>query len=200
MNSKNKLVTTTAIFLLVLLIVTSILSISLGTLNKSFTSFFAIGCILLLFIFEYFFRINKIMLPHSFIFISLSYIFLSLFLGEIIEFYSILSWWDLLLHFIAGIYLPIIALSLMQGIFTKHIKTSRNRYIILIIIFAFSLSIAIGTIFEQIEFISDYFFKSTMVKGGLYDTITDLLANIIGSFITCIFYYVYCVKNKSKLI
>lgn len=39
------------------------------------------------------------------------------------------------------------------------------------------------------EFVGDYLFKTSMVKGGLEDTSTDLLVKIIAAFITSIIYY-----------
>jgi len=63
-------------------------------------------------------------------------------------------------------------------------------------IFAFSFSVALGTIWEAFEFSGDFLFKTGMVKGGLEDTSTDILINIAASLITSAYYYLK--KRKSK--
>ena len=194
MGSDNKLTNITSIIVIMTFIVTAILSITYGQWKILFISFLAIGCIALIFIIDYFFKRKKIILPPRFALVSILFIFLALFLGEIIALYSLLWWWDLLLHFIAGIYFVIISLYLMQDIIKIDKVTTIKRYTILTLIFAFSFSITFGTLWEEFEFIGDYFFKTTIVKWGLEDTMTDLLLKIIGAFITTIIYFFRKIK------
>jgi hypothetical protein len=120
---------------------------------------------------------------------TLTFVILAQYLGEIKKFYQIFWWWDLLLHAIFGSYALIIALYLIKGIIRKEQGTSDQRFTLFIIIFAFSFSITLGTLWEMFEFIGDYLFKAGMVKGGIEDTSTDLLINIMAAFITAIICY-----------
>ena len=139
---------------------------------------------------------KKIVLPSSFEFISLLFILLSLYFGEINKFYTIFWWWDLFLHGMFGSYAVIIALHLVQGIIIKEKNTTEQRFTIFTLIFAFSFSITLGTLWEMVEFLADYFFKTDMANGGLEDTATDLLIKIFCAFITLIICYHRKLKNK----
>ena len=73
------------------------------------------------------------------------------------------------------------------------------RFTLFAIIFAFSFSIALGTLWELFEFVGDYLFKTNMVKGGLEDTSTDLLVKVVAAFITSIICYFRSLKNSNLL-
>ncbi|BCZ45894.1 hypothetical protein psyc5s11_19610 [Clostridium gelidum] len=60
------------------------------------------------------------------------------------------------------------------------------------------ISITLGTLWEMIEFLADYFFKADMVNGGLEDTATDLLIKIFFAFITSIIWYYRKMKKKEN--
>lgn len=194
MHSSHKLATKISVTFIIILIVTAILSISSSHWKNLFISLLAITCIIFVFIIELFFKRKELILPPNFTLVTILFIFFAQFFGEIIGFYSLFWWWDLLLHFIAGIYFFIISLHLMKNIIERNQISTKKRYTILTMIFAFSFSIAIGTLWETFEFIGDYFFKTTMVKGGLEDTITDLVVKILGAFIASLIYFF----NKSK--
>ncbi|WFA09107.1 hypothetical protein [Tissierella sp. Yu-01] len=134
---------------------------------------------------------KEIHLPKRFIEFSLIFIFMALYLGELKNYYQIILWWDILLHFLSGIYVVLIALKISDNIITKEKREriSNRRYKILILLFAFSFSITFGTLWEIFEFLGDHFFNTNMVKGGLDDTATDLIAHIISGLITAIVMY-----------
>ena len=189
MNGNHKIANKISVLIIVILIVTATLSISSSQWKNLFICSLAIASIIFVFIIEYFFKGKKILIPPSFVLITILFIFCALFLGEILGFYILFWWWDLLLHFIAGVYLTIIPLYLMQDIVSKNPLITKKRFTTLTIIFAFSFSITFGVLWEEFEFIGDYFFITTMVKGGLEDTMTDLLIKTLGAFITSIIYY-----------
>ena len=156
----------------------------------------AIVGILLPFIITRIAMAKKIKLPSSFELISLLFIILTLYFGEINKFYVLFWWWDLLLHGMFGSYVVIIALHLIQGIIIKEKNSTDERFTLFTVIFAFSFSITLGTLWELFEFLGDYFFNANMVNGGLEDTATDLLIKTLFAFITCIICYRRKLKNK----
>lgn len=196
MNNKNsKLAIWIAVVFEVLLIITSIPSIISGQWKNLGLTLLAIVCISLPFIITYIANKKSILLPSNFQLVSLLFILLTQYFGEILKFYTMFWWWDLSLHGLFGIYAVIIALHLMQGIIIKKKDITERRFVILTLMFAFCFSVTLGTLWEMFEFVGDYLFKTDMVNGGLEDTASDLLIKILSAFITSIIYYFRKLKN-----
>lgn len=195
-NKHSKLSIGIAILFEIILITTAIYRI----ISRQFEGLFlfpgAIICIILPFIITHIANKKKILLPSSFEFISLLFILLALYFGEIMKVYTTFWWWDLFLHGMFGSYAVLVALHLIQGVIIKEEETTEKRFTIFTLIFAFSFSITLGTLWEMIEFLADYFFKADMVNGGLEDTATDLLIKIFFAFITSIIWYYRKMKKK----
>ena len=131
---------------------------------------------------------KEIHLPKRFAEFSLIFIFMAQYLGELKNYYQKILWWDILLHFLSGIYVVFIALKISENIITKEkrVPVSNRRYKILVIIFSFSFSITFGTLWEIFEYIGDVLFKTNMIKGGLNDTATDLIAHVVSALLASI--------------
>lgn len=140
---------------------------------------------------------KKIQLPSSFQLILIIFILLTLYLGEIKRFYDIFWWWDLFAHSIFGWYGVIIGLNLIKGIIKKDIDVTTNRFKLLTLIFSVNFTITLGVLWEVFEFLGDYFFKTAMVKGGLNDTMTDIIVKISAALIVAIIIYLKD-RNKEK--
>ncbi|HBP63726.1 MAG TPA: hypothetical protein DD730_05540 [Desulfosporosinus sp.] len=188
-NQKSKLSVGIAMLFVTILLVTAFLSIATRQWKNVYLSLLAMVGLSLPFIITYIANRKYLELPSSFQSITLVFVFLALYLGEIGNFYQVFWWWDLLLHAIFGSYAVIIALHSIKGIIRKEQDTTDRRFTLFALIFSFSFSIALGTLWEMCEFAADYLFKSSMVKGGLDDTYTDLLIKIAAAFITAIIYY-----------
>ena len=152
--------------------------------------------LLIPFIIRYVSDKKKINLHQSFIPFWLLFIFLAQCLGEMYKFYLKLWWWDLLLHTVFGFYTAFLVFYFIQGIIAKDPKSTDKRYGVLIALFAFSFSIALGTVWELFETYGDYFFHTNMVKGGLKDTAFDLTAKVTGALGSVIFFY--CLRFNLK--
>lgn len=190
MITKNdKLTIGIAILFELILITTAITSIAPRQWSTLSLSLLTIICLMLPFIITYISNIVNAVLPYNFKLTTLLFIFSAQYLGEIKNFYSIFWWWDLFLHFIFGGYAVIILFHLIQNTIREKQKIKKQRFTLFTAIFAFSFSITLGTLWEIFEFMGDYFFKTNMVNGGLEDTLTDLLANILAAFITSSIYY-----------
>ena len=108
-------------------------------------------------------------------------IFLSGTIGRIYRLYYITNWYDTLVHGISGILIFIFA-----QIILKHYKLNKNT--IFNIIFGITLTMSLGTLWEQIEFDIDQIFKTNMqsIETGLLDTMKDISIATITSIITAI--------------
>ncbi|HEX9026855.1 MAG TPA: hypothetical protein VF839_10410 [Clostridium sp.] len=195
-NKHSKLTIVIAVLFEIILITTAIFKIISGQFEGLFLFPGAIVCIIIPFIITRLANKKKIMLSSSFEFISVLFILLALYFGEIMKVYTTFWWWDLFLHGMFGSYAVIIGLHLIQGIIVKEKNTTEQRFTIFTLIFSFCFSITLGTLWEMVEFLADYFFKADMVNGGLEDTATDLLIKIFCAFITCIICYHRKLKNK----
>lgn len=199
MNNRNsKLAIKIAVLFEIILIITAVNSIASKQWNNLAILFLAVICIFIPFLLINIADKKNIVLPENFQLISVLFVILAQYFGEIKKFYIIFWWWDLLLHAISGSYAVIIALHLIQGIIIKAKEVSKKRYVASLVIIAFSFSITLGALWEMFEFTGDYLFKTTMIKGGLEDTSSDLIVKIISALITSIIYYYHLSQNISK--
>lgn len=196
-NKYNKIAVITAIIMDTVLIFSAVTSIKQNNLDILYIYLLAIVCIVLPFIISYAANKRNIFLPNSFNLVSILFIFSAHYFGEIHNFYNIYWWWDLLLHSVFGSYAVIVSLHIIEGVIKRKNETPKNRYILFLIIFAFSISIALGTLWEMFEFSGDYFLKTSMIKGGLEDTSTDLLVKITAALITSAYYYFKLKKSDN---
>ncbi len=102
----------------------------------------------------------------------------TLFLGEVGGFYERLWWWDIFLHGGAAIGFGLVGFVFMFMLF------GGDKYAappIAIAWFAFCFSMTIGVLWEVFEFGVDQIFSTNMQRSGLFDTMYDLMVDIIGA-------------------
>lgn len=163
---------------------------SYSLLNTGVIGLFALFIMLLPDIFERKYQIN---FPLEFEIMIVLFIYLSLFLGEIRDFYTKIWWWDIFLHFISGIILGTIGFLILYFLYDqKMLKASP----FIIAVFTFSFGLALGTIWEIFEFSSDMIFGTNTQRDSLIDTMTDLIVDSIGSLIVSLsgFFYIKGVR------
>lgn len=120
--------------------------------------------------------------------LAILFVFATIFLGEVRDYYERLWWWDLALHTTAGLLLG------MLGFLIVH-SLNESRYVQLrmrpsfVAMFAFLFSVGVGTLWEIFEFTMDQAFGLTMQKpmfgdySGLTDTMFDLIVDALGAAI-----------------
>lgn len=188
-NQYSKLSVVVAALFEIILMVTAIEGIATRQWKTLSLALLAMVCLSIPFLIIRIANRKNIVLPSSFQSITLTFVILAQYLGEIKNFYQIFWWWDLLLHAIFGSYAVIIALYLIRGTIRKRQEITKQRFTLFAIIFAFSFSVALGILWELFEFMGDYLLKTSMVKGGPEDTSTDLLIKVLAAFITSIICY-----------
>ncbi len=117
-------------------------------------------------------------LPVSFIAAITAFVFSTVFLGEVMDFYERYWWWDIVMHAGSamgfGFIGVIFALFLFEG----------DRYAAppwALSLIAFSFAVTIGALWEIFEFAMDQIFGLDMQKSGLVDTMTDLIVDAAGA-------------------
>jgi hypothetical protein len=135
-------------------------------------------------------------LPVEFTLITCLFLFASFVLGEAGNFYERFWWWDMALHGLSAVITGLIGfLSLYVFYMTHRIRMAP----IYVAILTFGLAVAVGTLWEIIEFLADWFLGLNMQRSGLVDTMTDLMINAAGAIVAAAIGYYY-VKNGDSLL
>jgi uncharacterized membrane protein YjdF len=107
------------------------------------------------------------------------------YLGEYLNWYVTSSLYDRLQHFFGTYALTLWIFFVIQQFIQHKLKNQR-----LTIIFIFSLALALGTIYELLEFIEDEVFKPKIKnQPSLLDTDLDLISNLLGGIFAVIHYH-----------
>jgi uncharacterized membrane protein YjdF len=159
----------------------------------------------------------KVEVPALLSIVIVLFCFLSLVLGDGLDFYGKFPWWDSVLHGFSGVLLSMIALWLIHVIMAGNDKAIYfNKYFLALFLVMFSLGM--GACWEIIEYTYDsisgtntqQFMASTTGSlftaediplcghAALRDTMTDLILDIVGSLIVAIFGLFYHDKAIEK--
>ncbi len=127
-------------------------------------------------------------IPAEFHLTAVVFIFASLYLGEIQDFYFRFWWWDIALHSSAGLLMGIVGFLLVY-LLNESKRVELYMTPVFLSLFAFSFAVTIGTIWEIFEFTMDRLFGLNMQKpmmgdpSGLTDTMWDMIVNAMGAFV-----------------
>lgn len=135
------------------------------------------------------------------------------FCGEILGFFVKIKWWDSVLHTFSGMIIALLSFSLIN-LLNKN-SSGFKLNIFFAALFAFSLTIAIGVIWEIIEFATDAWFGTNMQRAyistlngrgealagqfALSDTMKDLILDSIGAGVVCFICIIAVCQNKIKI-
>lgn len=148
----------------------------------------AMGVLTLPFLLNYFAKRVKLKLPPGFILIGLVFILLAQYLGELKNFYQTLWWWDLLLHGAFGALAVLFALYILKSNLRSVDQISKTKFTVFLAILSICFSIAASALWELFEYLGDIILPVKMVKGGLEDSMTDLLIGAFCAILTALGY------------
>lgn len=121
----------------------------------------------------------KVRLPHEIDLTLTVILYLHYVLGEYEGFYNKVAWWDLFLHSGNSVILGLVGFVFAYVLLMTSRISAKPFFISL---FSLSLSVFIGVMWEVFEFVMDQAFGFNMQKSGLVDTMTDLMADVLGAF------------------
>lgn len=137
---------------------------------------------------------HRLYLPFTLELGIVGFIFITLFLGHIQRFYDHIPFWDKFVHFQSGL-----LLGATGYIFVYILNEQKTSKLDLtpgfVSVFAVAFSLAIGVIWEILEFAADYAFAIHW-QDGLSDTMWDLIVNAIGALIISIAGYFWMHHHK----
>lgn len=162
-------------------------------------SLFALLIILLTFFFTltpFFLKERfKLKFPQELELVIILFIYATLFLGEVQDYYHVFWWWDILMHGISAIALGFIGVGILYEMDKKTIIQARPSTLVF---FGFCFAVAVGAMWEILEFNIDQFFGTNMQKSGLMDTMGDLMVDAFGAFVAAFVGYFYIKKENGK--
>lgn len=161
------------------------------------------GAMLVTYLPSVFERKFDLSIPAEFELLLLLFIYASIFLGEVRDYYQRFWWWDVALHTISGLLLGLLGFLLVYVL-----NNSRNiefhlkpRFVAL---FAFLFAVAMGALWEIFEFSMDQLFGANMQKpmlgdpSGLTDTMWDLIVDTLGAaIISCLGWWHMARRSES---
>ena len=117
------------------------------------------------------------------------HIFISIFLGTTLNFYSIINQFDFYLHFFFGFIFSVLSIPVINY-FIENSNLNKNDFSIAFIIFMiFCFSSTCGVVWEMYEFTIDNLFNLNTQNNSLLDTMSDIIANTSGIIIFCTLYF-----------
>ncbi|MDO8556088.1 MAG: hypothetical protein Q7R96_02855 [Nanoarchaeota archaeon] len=149
---------------------------------------FSIGIFFLTFVTSFIQNRYKLYIPIEFEFITILFIYGTLFLGELESYYIKYWWWDTMLHTGSGILFGFLGFIILYTLYKRDKLQARPFWIAL---FTFSFALALGGLWEIFEFGMDQFFPYTMQENGLVDTMWDLIVDTIGALLISVLGYFY---------
>ncbi|MDP1706834.1 MAG: hypothetical protein Q8L36_03375 [bacterium] len=125
-----------------------------------------------------------------------AFVFLTLLLGWLNDFYGKFDFWDGALHFQSGFLLGVVGFVLVYLL--NEQKKALNLSPGFVSFFAVCFSLAMSVFWEIFEFVSDSFWGTRLQESGLPDTMGDLIVNAIGVIIIAILGY-FWMKRHSRI-
>ena len=117
-----------------------------------------------------------------------AFIFVSVFIGSLQNYFQKFPLMDAIIHFHSGILLGIVGFVLVYVL-----NDQKNKKLELspgfISFFAVTFSIAMGAVWEIFEFFMDTFFAFNLQESGIPDTMGDIIVNAIGAVIVGVLGY-----------
>lgn len=137
----------------------------------------------------------KIDFPVEFEFLAVLFIYASVFLGEVGDFYYRFWWWDSALHIGSSAALGFVGFLILYALHSAGKLDARPW---LVALFSFSFALALGAIWEIFEFSMDQLFGTNMQKNGLVDTMWDLIVDAGGALFASILGFFYLTKWRRE--
>jgi hypothetical protein len=127
-----------------------------------------------------------VQIPSEIQLLAILFIFATLFLGEVHDYYERFWWWDLVLHATAGLLMGLFGFLIVYILNENRLVDLRMRPSF-VAIFAFTFAVTTGTLWEIFEFSMDQLLGMNMQKpmlgdtSGLTDTMWDMIVNAVGA-------------------
>ncbi len=197
-NMKNENITSLGLFRISLILASLykiFYSINTGNYSRFWHAILAIMLVLAPQIIKFFYKISFSYLTQ---FIYLIFIFISMTLGIVFEFYNKIDWFDSFAHFLSG---GLTAFGGLVYIYKDKILKTTDLYFKLFFINIFSLAIAgLWELFEFSVYVVSGVDMQHVSSTGVTDTMKDMIVALLGSFIVSIIFATIYQNSKSRTV
>ena len=137
--------------------------------------------------------------------LAVLFVFASLFLGEVRDYYERIWWWDIALHSTAGLLLGLLGFLIVHVLNKSEVADLYMRPSF-VALFAFLFGVGIGALWEVFEFSMDQVLGTTMQKpmagdpSGLTDTMWDLIVDTLGAALISVLGWRYIRKSRRRIV
>ena len=135
--------------------------------------------------------------------LAILFVFATLFLGEVRDYYERIWWWDLALHTTAGLLMGLLGFMIVY-VLNKSPDVQLRMRPSFVALFAFAFALAIGSLWEIFEFAMDEIFDLTMQKpmlgdpSGLTDSMWDMIVNAAGAAVVSLVGWLYIRRSRRR--
>ena len=164
-------------------------------------AFFVVG-IMALMLAPVMFRL-PVEIPSEIQIVAVLFVFATLFLGEVQDYYQRFWWWDASLHTTSGLLLGMLGFMFVYML-NENSQVDFHMRPSFVALFAFFFAVAVGAVWEIFEFGMDEIFGTNMQPAtasdpsGLTDTIQDLIVDTIGAAIVSLAGWRYLARARSS--
>jgi hypothetical protein len=130
-------------------------------------------------------------IPSEIQIVAVLFVFATLFLGEVRDYYQRFWWWDAVLHTISGLLLGLLGFMFVY-ILNEDRHVDLHMRPSFVALFAFFFAVGLGALWEIFEFTMDRSFGTNMQPptvgdpSGLTDTIYDLIVDTVGAAVAAL--------------
>lgn len=176
-------------FVQAILLILGLLEVAASDWSGAFMAFQAFLFSLIPTLLKKFYNIRTPHILHAGVVI---FMFATIFLGEVENFYERFWWWDLIFHTLAGIIFGLIGyIMLILTYRTQNVRLAP----LFTSLFAISFSLGVSVIWEILEFVIDSILNTNM-QPSASDTMWDLIVGLVGALISTLGGYRYLEYNE----
>ncbi|GAA0077529.1 hypothetical protein UT300005_19070 [Clostridium sp. CTA-5] len=129
--------------------------------------------------------------------LGLIFIIMSIYLGNVLNIYTYITYYDKILHLASGIILGIVGFAIYIYFEYKEKNKLNAKFAV---IFTFIFAIAMAGAWEIWEFLTDQIFGLTSQNNSLLDTMTDIICGTVGGVLILPLIYMHTKGNKIKFL
>ena len=151
------------------------------------------------------FRRLSVEIPSEVEVVAVLFVFATLFLGEVRDYYERYWWWDMTLHTGSGLLLGMLGFMIVY-VLNEDRHVDLHMRPAFVALFAFFFALGIGALWEVFEFGMDRVFGTNMQPAtrrdpsGLNDTIHDLIVDTIGAALVSLFGWRYLARARTAYV
>ncbi|NLN47005.1 MAG: hypothetical protein GX153_10660 [Clostridiaceae bacterium] len=152
-------------------------------------------------------RKRQIDIPDSLEILYAVFLFCSIYLGEVRDFFYLVPHWDTLLHAFSGIMLGLVGFTLVD-LLNESKRVSIHLSPIFVALFSFCFALAVGCVWEIYEFLADGVLATNMQKflladgtelvghAALSDTMEDFILDALSALAATIVGYLAILRRR----